>query len=133
MAATRTSSLSATRSDKGEPGELAARAEELRRALERANFQYYVLDRPEISDLEYDRLFRELVEIERAHPELRSPDSPTQRIGAPPQSQLAKHQHLVAMLSLGNAFNDDELREWEAHAIFKRIVTQKVVNRVLTI
>jgi DNA ligase (NAD+) len=117
MAAPRTPSLSTTKSGKTEPGELAARAEELRRALERANFQYYVLDRPEISDLEYDRLFRELVEIERAHPELRSPDSPTQRIGAPPQSQLAKHQHLVAMLSLGNAFNDDELREWEARIL----------------
>ncbi len=62
-------------------------------------------------------MFRELVEIERAHPELRSPDSPTQRIGAPPQSQLAKHEHLVSMLSLGNAFNDDELRDWEKRLV----------------
>jgi DNA ligase (NAD+) len=93
--------------------ELAARAHELRQALERANFQYYVLDQPEISDLEYDRMFRELLELERAHPELRTPDSPTVRVGAPPQSQLAKHEHVVRMLSLGNAFNDDELRQWE--------------------
>ncbi|HEU4642062.1 MAG TPA: NAD-dependent DNA ligase LigA [Gemmatimonadaceae bacterium] len=94
--------------------ELAARADELRRQLERANYQYYVLDQPEISDLEYDRLFRELVELERDHPELRTPDSPTQRVGAPPQSQLAKVEHPVPMLSLGNAFNDDELRAWDA-------------------
>src|SRR5919108_4470462 len=92
--------------------ELAARADELRRQLERANYQYYVLDQPEISDLEYDRMFRELLELERTHPELRTPDSPTQRVGAPPQGVLAKHTHLVSMLSLGNAFDDDELREW---------------------
>src|SRR5919202_2907272 len=93
--------------------EFAARADELRRQIERANYQYYVLDQPEISDLEYDRLFRQLQELEAAHPELRTPDSPTQRVGAPPQSQLPKHRHLVPMISLGNAFNDDELREWE--------------------
>jgi DNA ligase (NAD+) len=93
---------------------LSARARELREQIDRANYQYYVLDEPEISDLEYDRLFRELVELETAHPELRTPDSPTQRVGAPPQSQLAKRPHLVRMLSLGNAFSDDELREWEA-------------------
>jgi DNA ligase (NAD+) len=97
------------------PDELAersARAATLREELERANYQYYVLDQPEISDAEYDRKFRELVELERAHPELRTPDSPTQRVGAPPQGVLAKHTHLVSMLSLGNAFDDDELREW---------------------
>jgi DNA ligase (NAD+) len=94
--------------------ELSARAATLREELERANYEYYVLDRPEISDAEYDRKFRELVELERAHPELRTPDSPTQRIGAPPQGVLAKHTHLVSMLSLGNAFDDDELREWTA-------------------
>ena len=92
--------------------ELSARAATLREELERASYEYYVLDRPEISDAEYDRKFRELLELERAHPELRTPDSPTQRVGAPPQGQLAKHTHLVSMLSLGNAFDDDELREW---------------------
>ena len=92
--------------------ERSARAAALREELERANYEYYVLDRPEISDAEYDRKFRDLVELERAHPELRTPDSPTQRVGAPPQGVLAKHTHLVSMLSLGNAFDDDELREW---------------------
>jgi DNA ligase (NAD+) len=97
------------------PDELAersARAATLREELERANYQYYVLDQPELSDAEYDRKFRELVELERAHPELRTPDSPTQRVGAPPQGVLAKHTHLVSMLSLGNAFDDEELAEW---------------------
>src|SRR5919205_569842 len=97
--------------------ERAARAEELRRQIERANYQYYVLDQPEISDLEYDRMYRELVALEQQYPELRMPDSPTQRVGAPPQSQLAKHDHLVRMLSLANAFNDDELREWEERVV----------------
>jgi DNA ligase (NAD+) len=92
--------------------ERSARAATLREELERASYEYYVLDRPEISDAEYDRKFRELLELERAHPELRTPDSPTQRVGAPPQGVLAKHSHLVSMLSLGNAFDDDELREW---------------------
>ena len=92
--------------------ELAARAADLRQRLERASYEYYVLDRPEISDQEYDRLFRELQELERAHPELRTDDSPTIRVGAPPMSSLPKHTHLVPMLSLGNAFNDDELRQW---------------------
>src|SRR5690606_11430732 len=97
--------------------QLHARADELRQRIERASFQYYVLDQPEISDLEYDRMFRELQEIEAAHPELLTPDSPTQRVGAPPQSELAKHEHIVPMLSLGNAFDDDELRAWEERIV----------------
>lgn len=92
---------------------LAARAAELRRALERASYEYYALDRPEISDLEYDRMFRELQALEAQHEELRTLDSPTQRVGALPQGQLAKHTHLLPMISLGNAFDEDELREWE--------------------
>ena len=92
---------------------LAARAAELRRALERASYEYYVRDQPELSDLEYDRMFRELQTLEEEHPELRTPDSPTQRVGAPPAGLLAKHTHLAAMISLGNAFDDEELREWE--------------------
>ncbi|HLB09901.1 MAG TPA: hypothetical protein VK617_10220, partial [Gemmatimonadaceae bacterium] len=92
---------------------LAARAAELRRVLERASYEYYVLDRPEISDLEYDRMFRELQDLEAKYPELRTLDSPTQRVGAAPQGLLAKHAHLIPMISLGNAFDDAELREWE--------------------
>jgi DNA ligase (NAD+) len=97
----------------GNLDKLAARADELRRTLERASYEYYVLDKPEISDLEYDRQYRELLDLEAKHPELRTLDSPTQRVGAPPQGLLAKHTHLTPMISLGNAFDDDELREWE--------------------
>jgi len=85
--------------------------------LEKASYEYYVLDRPTMSDAEYDRLFRELQELERAHPALRTPDSPTQRVGAPPQTAFPKHTHAVPMLSLANAFNDDELREWEERIV----------------
>ena len=91
----------------------AARAGDLRQQLEQASYEYYVLDKPTLSDVEYDRLFRELQALERDHPALRTPDSPTQRVGAPPQSALPKHTHLVPMLSLGNAFNEAELREWD--------------------
>lgn len=85
--------------------------------MERANHEYYVLDRPELSDAEYDRLFRELRDLEAAHPALRTPDSPTQRVGAEPSGALAKHAHLVPMLSLGNAFTDEELSAWEERAV----------------
>jgi DNA ligase (NAD+) len=91
----------------------AARAAELRRILERANHAYYVLDKPELSDAEYDRLFRELQGLEAKHPELRTPDSPTLRVGAEPAAGFKKHRHLVPMLSLANAFTEAELAEWE--------------------
>jgi DNA ligase (NAD+) len=91
----------------------AARAAELRRLIDRANYAYYVLDRPEMSDAEYDRLFRELQELEAQYPELRTPDSPTQRVGAEPAAAFRKHRHLVPMLSLANAFSDAELAAWE--------------------
>jgi DNA ligase (NAD+) len=91
----------------------AARAAELRRILERANHAYYVLDKPDISDAEYDRLFRELQALEEKHPELRTPDSPTLRVGGEPATSFRKHRHLVPMLSLANAFTEAELGEWE--------------------
>jgi DNA ligase (NAD+) len=93
--------------------ELSARAAALREQLERASHEYYVLDRPTLSDREYDALFRELQALERNHPELRTDDSPTMRVGAEPAGQFAKHQHLVPMLSLANAFNAEELEAWE--------------------
>ncbi len=93
--------------------DLAHRAEALRRQLERANHAYYVLDAPEISDAEYDRLFRELQALEDAHPKLRTPDSPTQRVGAAPASALTKYQHRRIMPSLANAFSTEELAAWE--------------------
>jgi DNA ligase (NAD+) len=89
------------------------RAAELRRLLNRAIHAYYVLDAPEMSDAEYDRLFRELQGLEAQHPALRTPDSPTHRVGAEPATALAKHTHLVPMLSLANAFDEAELTAWE--------------------
>jgi DNA ligase (NAD+) len=91
----------------------AARAATLRRVLTSAIHAYYVLDAPEMSDAEYDRLFRELQALESEHPDLRAADSPTQRVGAEPAAQLAKHRHLAPMLSLANAFSDEELAAWE--------------------
>lgn len=106
------------------PAAMAARAAALRQQLEHASYEYYVLDRPALADAEYDRLFRELQALEREHPELRTADSPTMRVGAPPQSALAKHPHRVPMLSLGNAFDDQELREWEER--LERLVGSEV-------
>ncbi|HJR50393.1 MAG TPA: NAD-dependent DNA ligase LigA [Gemmatimonadales bacterium] len=91
----------------------AERAASLRQQIERANYAYYVLDAPEISDAEYDRLFRELQALEASHPEVQSPDSPTQRVGAPVASALARYTHRRPMLSLANAFSDEELAAWE--------------------
>ncbi len=103
---------------------LVARAATLREELEAASHAYYVLDAPTRSDAEYDRLFRELQQLEAEHPTLRTADSPTQRVGAPPQSQFAKHTHRVPMLSLGNAFDDDELRAWEERIL--RVIGEDV-------
>ena len=89
------------------------RAEELRSLIEHHNYRYHVLDSPEISDSEYDRLFRDLVELESAHPELARPDSPTQSVGAPPVAGLNSFRHEVPMLSLDNAFGHDELRAFD--------------------
>jgi len=93
-----------------------ARAEELRARLEEASHRYYVLDDPAITDAEFDALLRELVELETAHPELRTPDSPTQRIGAAPSERFAPYQHATPMLSLANAFSSDELRAFDERA-----------------
>lgn len=101
---------------RAQPPQLS-RAAELRVVLTRASHEYYVLDRPTMADAAYDKLFRELQELEREFPECASPDSPTLRIGADVQSQLAKHEHMRTMLSLGNAFDDEELRAWEERLI----------------
>ncbi|MEZ4525935.1 MAG: NAD-dependent DNA ligase LigA [Desulfobacterales bacterium] len=85
----------------------------LRKELHRHNHRYYVLDDPEISDAEYDRLMRELTELETAHPELASPDSPTVRVGAAPLSEFDTVQHSVPMLSLDNAFSEGELADFD--------------------
>lgn len=95
------------------PEAVARRAGELRRTLHEANHAYYVLDAPFITDAEYDRLLRELKQIEVDHPDLITLDSPTRRIGAEPAPQFSKVEHLAPMYSLDNAFSADELRAWE--------------------
>ena len=89
------------------------RAAELRRELEHHNRRYYVLDDPEIGDAQYDALLDELRALEAENPELRRPDSPTQRVGAPPLDRFAQVEHAEPMLSLANARNEEELRAWE--------------------
>jgi DNA ligase (NAD+) len=91
----------------------AKRAAELRQELERHNRLYYVHDEPEIGDDRYDELLDELRAIEADNPELRTPDSPTQRVGATPLDRFEQVEHLEQMLSLGNARNEEELRAWE--------------------
>jgi DNA ligase (NAD+) len=88
--------------------------QQLRKEIDEHNYRYYVLDQPTISDAEYDRLFRELDALEKTHPELGSPESPTQRVGAEPSSAFAKSKHFVPMLSIQDAFNEEEVREWDA-------------------
>jgi len=89
------------------------RAHELRHLIEDANYRYYVLDDPAIPDVEYDRLLRELQDLEAAHPELLSPDSPTQRVGAGPLKDFAQVTHDVPMLSLNNAFSEAEVAAFD--------------------
>jgi DNA ligase (NAD+) len=109
-----------------EPGR---RAEELREQLREASHRYYVLDAPTLSDAEYDRLFRELEELERQHPELLVPDSPTQRVGAAPSEKFAKVTHARQMMSLANAMNDGELVEFDARV--RRVVGDEPVTYVV--
>ena len=89
------------------------RAEEITKLLEKYNYEYYVLDNPSVSDAEYDRLMQELIKIETEHPELKSPLSPTQRVGGMVQEEFKKITHQRMMLSLANAFNDTDLRDFD--------------------
>lgn len=91
----------------------AQRAEALRRQLHEANHRYYVLDDPSLPDAEFDRLLRELETLESEHPELLTPDSPTQRVGAEPSGAFDSVEHLQPMQSLGNCFSDEELGEFD--------------------
>ncbi|HET9315435.1 MAG TPA: NAD-dependent DNA ligase LigA [Vicinamibacteria bacterium] len=98
----------------------AARIEELRREVRRHEHLYYVANKPEIADVEYDALERELRQLEAAHPELVTPDSPTQRVGEKPSEGFSAFVHRVPMLSLDNTYNEDELREFEQR-IFRAV------------
>ncbi len=94
----------------------SAQAAALRARIDDANLRYYLLDEPAISDAEFDAMLRELIELETAHPELRTPDSPTQRVGAPPSERFAPYRHARPMLSLANAVSEDELRAFDVRA-----------------
>src|SRR5690606_13442446 len=96
------------------PAAVRAQVERLRQEIEYHNYRYYVLDDPEISDAQFDRLMRELERLEAEYPELVTPDSPTQRVGAPPSEAFATVVHRVPMLSLANAFSPEELRAFDA-------------------
>jgi DNA ligase (NAD+) len=95
------------------PDQSAARAAELRELLERYNYRYHALDDPEVPDAEYDRLMLELRAIESRFPQLLVPDSPTMRVGAAPISAFGAVKHRVAMLSLDNAFSEEEVRDFD--------------------
>ncbi|MBW3634040.1 MAG: NAD-dependent DNA ligase LigA [Chloroflexi bacterium] len=93
---------------------LERRVDALRRAIEKHNYDYYILDQPTATDAEYDALLRELREIEAAHPELVSPESPTQRVGIAPQGKFNQIRHPLPMLSLSNVYNRADLDAWAA-------------------
>jgi DNA ligase (NAD+) len=105
-------------------GEVAERIDGLRREIRRHEHLYYSLDRPEISDAQYDALHQELERLEAEHPDLITPDSPTQRVGGTPSDQFARVRHRSPMLSLQNAFEEEEIRAWD------RRVRQVVGDRV---
>jgi DNA ligase (NAD+) len=105
------------------------RVEELRRQLEQHNYRYYVLDEPEVSDAEYDTLMQELRRLEAEHPELQSPDSPTQRVGAGPLEAFGIVEHRLPLLSLANAFGEDELRAWHQRVV--RLIGERPLCYVL--
>jgi DNA ligase (NAD+) len=99
------------------PTEPAARAAALRAELDEHSHRYHVLDAPSIPDADYDRLLRELEALEAAHPELVVPESPTQRVGGAPSARFAEVAHAVPMLSLGNAFSDEEVEDFVARIV----------------
>jgi DNA ligase (NAD+) len=105
----------------------AKRAAELRELLERYNYRYHALDDPEVSDAEYDRRLIELRDIESRHPDLATPDSPTQRVGAAPLAAFGTVRHRIPMLSLDNAFSEEEVRDFDRR-VRERVAPQSVVR-----
>ena len=95
------------------PADTRARAADLRRQIEHHNYRYYVLDDPEVADAEYDRLMRELEELESRYPDIVTPESPTQRVGAAPMAEFGEVVHRVPMLSLENAFSEEDVRDFD--------------------
>ncbi|HYB00414.1 MAG TPA: NAD-dependent DNA ligase LigA [Ktedonobacteraceae bacterium] len=107
----------AEQSGPDEAAQLEAHVASLRHKIEEANYEYYVLDNPTLTDAEYDQLMLELQRIEQEHPELQTPDSPTQRVGASPVQEVLQHRHPVPMLSLANARSEEELFAWHRRAL----------------
>ena len=93
--------------------EIVTKVNRMRESLHHHNYRYYVLDDPEVSDAEYDRLMQELIRLEEAYPQLSRTDSPSVRVGAPPLTKFDTFTHSVAMLSLDNAFNDSDILEFD--------------------
>jgi len=108
------------------PTAVCSRAEDLRRRIDHHNYRYYILDDPEVPDAEYDRLMRELQDLEARYPELAIPESPTQRVGAKPVDNFAEVEHLVPMLSLGNALDEAEMRSFDRR-VRDRLGNERVV------
>jgi DNA ligase (NAD+) len=100
----------------GVPVDALKRHAELSELVEEARERYYVLDEPTVSDAQFDAWFNELLQLEQAHPTLQTPDSPTQKVGAPVRGDFAKVQHLQKMESLDNAFNDADMAAWQVRA-----------------
>lgn len=104
--------------------------EDLRRRIEHHRFLYYVLDRPEITDAEFDRLFNELLKLEREFPELVMANSPTQKVGAPPSAEFKSVRHDIPMLSLSNAMSEDDLDRWQDRLARSLELTEAEANRL---
>ena len=103
--------------------EIVEKIQDLRKTLHHHNHRYYVLDDPEISDSEYDRLMQKLIQLEKAHPDLASPDSPTARVGAPPLAKFDSIAHSIPMLSLDNGFADEDILDFDKRV--KRYLDRK--------
>src|SRR3984957_10457203 len=95
------------------PKDADKKIESLREKIRHHEYLYYVLDQPEISDADFDKLMRELKDLEAEHPELLTADSPTQRVGGKPRAGFVKVRHSSPMLSLDNTYSEEELRDWE--------------------
>ena len=103
--------------------------EELREEIRKHNYQYYVLDQPLVSDYEYDQLMRQLIKFEQGYPQFVTPDSPTQRVGAKPLEQFMTAQHLSPMLSLSNAFSEQELLDFDQR--IKKNISEQIYDYVV--
>ena len=95
------------------PASVQKKIESLREKIRHHEYLYYVLDNPELTDADFDKLMNELKRLEAEHPELITPDSPTQRVGGKPREGFARAKHSSPMLSLDNAYTEEELRDWE--------------------